>query len=74
MTALIASMTIVSCKNDNGTTKTDDSDAVVAPEAKPSVVSGSIAPVAQIFDGEKYAPTKLAHNNDYFIVYFTASW
>ncbi len=52
-----------------------DSDAgAEVVEATPSKVSGSIAPVAQVFDGEKYAPTKLAHNTDYFIVYFTASW
>ncbi len=77
MTTLIASMTIVSCNNDKGNTKTESGDGGAStemPEAKPSKVSESIAPVAQIFDGEKYVSTKLAHNTDYFIVYFTASW
>lgn len=82
MTTLIASMTMVSCNDDKVEVKSEGGDTPVtektvaenAADVAPSKVSGSIAPVAQIFNGEKYAPTKLAHNNDYFIVYFTASW
>lgn len=75
ITAFIACMTIVSCNNEKEAQKTDDGDsAVQVADATPSKVSGSIAPVAQVFDGEKYVSTELAHNSDYFIVYFTASW
>jgi len=66
ITAVIAALAIVSCNSNKGETKVE--------EATPSTVSASLAPVAQIFDGEKYVSTQLAHHNDYFIVYFTASW
>jgi hypothetical protein len=39
-----------------------------------SKVAASIGPVVQKFEGEKYVPTKLAGNPDYYIMYFTASW
>ena len=39
-----------------------------------SKVAKSIASVVQKFDGKKYAPTKIAGNPDYYIMYFTASW
>jgi hypothetical protein len=39
-----------------------------------SSVAKNIAPVLQKFDGEKYVPTELDGDPDYFIMYFTASW
>ncbi len=78
LTTLFASMAMVSCGGDKEETKTEvkvKANTVYEVEkATPSKVSGSLATVAQKFDGEKYSPTKLAHNIDYFIVYYTASW
>jgi|TARA_B110000879_G_scaffold27857_1_gene37913 hypothetical protein len=71
---LAASFTMVASGQETKEAPAEATKEDVSKEVVVSKVAASIAPVVQKFEGEKYVPTKLAGNPDYYIIYFTASW
>lgn len=75
-TLLVASFTMVACgpKESEAASKENNTSETATAEAPTSAVGKGLAPVVQKFNGEKYTPTQVAGNPDYYILYFTASW
>ena len=71
--ALLAAINpIIAAEDTDAATDSPATKEMAAVEA--SLVSGDLAPVAKIFNGTEYVPTKLSHKPEYFILYYTASW
>jgi hypothetical protein len=71
---LAASFTMVASGQETKEAPAEAAKEDVSKEVVAYKVAASIAPVVQKFEGEKYVPTKLTGNPDYYIMYFTASW
>ena len=71
--AVASSLLFASCgKKEKPTSQTENKEA--APVLEPTAMATMLEGKTVSLNGDAYAPTQVAQNADYYLLYFTASW